>query len=230
MRGNADSNRSAVVWTKSMDDESSMVSLSSARKPSEISLIPSTSDSVNGEQSHDSLSLATSKVYETTEQRSSNCRANESRRSKSRVRTYLKRCKDAIIGTQTQIGSHQNRSNSNASLDEIRPTAKSSTSSWYVNELFANRNEVNEPSTIVAPNADLTRCGEIECVVPAEEAPALVEEISIQSAAEIDENTFEFMVSVYVRCLIFIMAVVQNHFILRSANFVVETNDFMSSE
>lgn len=211
MRRNADNNRSTVMWTKSMDDESSTASLSSAHKPSEISLIPSTSDSVNGETSHDSLSLAASKVYQTNEQRPSSCRSNEPRRSKSRVRTYLKRCKDAIIGAQTQsdtIGAQHDQSISNASLDEIRPTAKSSTSSWYVNELFSNsnRNEVNESSSAMATtmttatisNANLTRnCGEIEYVVAAEETPALVEEISIQSTAEMVENTFAFVVSVF---------------------------------
>lgn len=201
MRGTADNNRSTAVWTKSIDDESSSASLSSTRKQSEISLITTMPDSINGELNHDSVSLGTSKVYQTCEQRPSSCRSNEPRRSKSRVRTYLKRCKDAIIGAQTQNGLQQDQSTSNASLDEIRPTAKSSTSSWYVNELFLSRNEVNESATTLALNCDSTGRDEIECVVNAEETPAIVEEISISSAVEIDENNLEFAVSVYERCL-----------------------------
>lgn len=184
-----------------MDDDSSLASLSSStHKPSEISLIPSISESVNGETSLDmdtSILSNTSKVFQTCERRPNSCRSNEPRRSKSRVRTYLKRCKDAIIGAQTQIGTQQDQFNSNASLDEIRSTTKSSsTSSWYVNELFTNRNETNESSTTNTLPNDLTRCGEMEYVVSVEETPANVEEISIQSAVEINENTFEFMVSV----------------------------------
>lgn len=198
MRGNADNNRSTVVWTKSIDDDSSTASLSSVRKTSEISLISSIPDATKGDTGHDSVSLATSKVYQSSEQRPSSCRSNEPRRSKSRVRTYLKRCKDAIIGAPTQIDSQPDQSSSIASLDEIRPSA---TSSWYVNELFFNRNEVNESSTTVTPNADLSRCGETECVVSSGETAAIVEVISLQSSAEIDENTFESAVSVYDRCL-----------------------------
>lgn len=197
MRANADNNRSTVVWTKSMDDDSSTASLSTTRKPSEISLIPSIPDSVNRKTRHDSISPGTSNVHQTSEQRPSSCRSNEPRRSKSRVRTYLKRCKDAIIGAQTQIGSHQDQSISNASLDEIRPAAKSATSSWYVNELFSNRNEVNESSTAVTPNAGLTKCGEAEYVVPTGQTAEIVDEISTPSATEINENTIEFAVSVY---------------------------------
>lgn len=201
MRGNADNNRSTVVWTKSVDDDSSMASLSSTRKTSEISLISSIPDAANGDRGHDSVSSITSKVYQTSEQRPSSCRTNEPRRSKSRVRTYLKRCKDAIIGTTTQIDSQPDQSSSIASLDEIRPTA---TSSWYVNELFLNRNEVNESSATVTPNADLSRCGEIECVVSSEETAAIVEEISLHSTKEIDENTFGFEVSACERCLVLV--------------------------
>lgn len=208
MRGgnNADNHRpTTVVWSKPMDDDSSSASLSSARKPSEVSLMPTTtSDPAAGERGRNSKLSATSKVYQTNEPSANGCRANEPRRSKSRVRTYLKRCKDAIIGAQMQIGSQQDQTQSNASLDEIRPTAKSSTSSWYVNELFsnANRNEVNESSNAsTSTNDDATRnYGEIECVVAAEETapPPLCEEQSIESATEIDENTFEFVVSVLV--------------------------------
>lgn len=194
MRGNPDNNRSTVVWTKSIDDDSSMASLSSTCKPSESSI----TDAANGDTGHDLVSLATSKVYQTSEQRPSSCRSNEPRRSKSRVRTYLKRCKDAIIGVPTQIGSQADQSSSIASLDEIRPTA---TSSWYVNELFLNRNEVNESSATVTPNTDLSRCDETECVVSTEETAAIVEEISLQSTTEIDENTFESAVSACERCL-----------------------------
>lgn len=202
MRSNADSNRSVVVWTKSIDDESSTASFSSARKPSEISLIPSAVDSVNGELCHDSMhSLSTSKVYQPIEQRSIHrCATNEPRRSKSRVRTYLKRCKDAIIGTQTQIDAHPDQSNANASLDEIRPTTRSSTSSWYVNEMFANRNESS--SSTVTQNVDSTRNVEFESNKIVQDTTAIVsEEISNLCTSEMDKNNVEFVVSDW--CLLF---------------------------
>lgn len=189
MRGNTDSNRPAVMWTKSTDgvgDSPSSPTASSSRKTSEICLIPAVADSTPTNTD------VPSKVYQRNEQRPNSLRSNEPRRSKSRVRTYLKRCKDAIIGVQTPsfAASPHDQFSSNGSLDEIRATAKSSTSSWYVNELFVNRNETNE-SSATAVNAS----GETECVIVAGETATIVDENSMQSGVEIGEAAIEYAVS-----------------------------------
>lgn len=69
----------------------------------------------------------------------------EVRRSKSRVRSYLKKCKDVLIGTQQQNQQHQHQQQS----DDTRPithepvSQNPSTSSWYLDD-----NEVVESKSI----------------------------------------------------------------------------------
>jgi hypothetical protein len=57
---------------------------------------------------------------------------SEVRKSKSKVRSYLKRCKDAIYG-------HQNDETCNITVHEDIPHASSSsTTSWYLTEVDSN--------------------------------------------------------------------------------------------
>lgn len=115
----------------------------------------------------------------------------EVRRSKSRVRSYLKRCKDAIIGAASSSAHDDSCSISH------EPISQRATSSWYVNELPANDETANDQlsvgeSVVVEtkePNARRPTGDKIVLVLSeddeAEDIPAIAGSSSIGFAVEV---------------------------------------------
>lgn len=90
----------------------------------------------------------------------------EVRRSKSRVRSYLKKCKDAIIGG----ASHDDTANG----DHREAICQRATSSWYVNEVPSTLHEAEQP-----PQPEFKLCeSEANVVVVKIEEPTPCTEIA----------------------------------------------------
>lgn len=122
------------AWNRTPCDESS--DLPSMVNTSSVSLI-SSADSFGPDSIHGAGNNGTRSSGPSTRPQS-----NEPRRSRSRVRTYFKRCKDAIIG----IGN-------TAVPDESRTPAEGmhssrATSSWYVNELETHEDDSSASGAI----------------------------------------------------------------------------------
>lgn len=83
------------------------------------------------------------------------------RRSKSRVRSYLKRCKDAIIGAASSSANDDSCSISH------EPISQRATSSWYVNEVPSNNDTANGEIVVVDTNEPNARCPTNDKIVPA---------------------------------------------------------------
>lgn len=141
----------AESWRKSDDD-------SSLRKPSATSANAIGLDEV--------VSINSSVDTESMLSRA------EVRRSKSRVRSYLKKCKDAIYGPS----SHED----SCPISHHEPISQRATSSWYVNDVSVpsiedKQLEVRESdatATAAAAEVDAQEAAECPPVIDAEIEPA----------------------------------------------------------
>lgn len=118
------------AWNRTACDESS--DLPSMVKTSSVSLISST-DSFGPDGGDNGT--CSSGPYTRPQ-------SNEPRRSRSRVRTYFKRCRDAIIG----IGNTAVPDESRTPADGMHSSR--ATSSWYVNELEAHEDDSSASGAI----------------------------------------------------------------------------------
>lgn len=147
----------------------------------------SATDTIDAETCHDIVSVSTHKLDSCD--RSATHASHEMRRSKSRVRSYFKKCKDAIIGTNTN--SQSSESNEIASHEETKTSQ--ATSLWYINEMGTIGKDKHDSSRDDAKISKETQTVENEDVTSNGEEALNTDEMNLTQDVTVSKAHFFFL-------------------------------------